>query len=168
MKDTIDVLEILESQHTEVNQLIKDLERGRGDRAALFAELADKVAAHSAVEEKIFYPAAMAVSTEELLHEFVEDHLTVKRVLADLMEMDPDDEDGDFDQTLALLKDEFRRHSFDEEEDKLFPRVARMMTEEERAGLGNEVLAMFEWLIDQEPRRDVPRETSAPAPLPAP
>lgn len=168
MKDTIDVLEVLESQHTEVDQLIADLERGRGDRAAVFAELADKIAAHSAVEEKIFYPAAMATNTSELLHEFVEDHLTVKRLLADLMEMDPDDEDREFDETLALLKDELGRHSHDEEEGKLFPKLRRMMTEDERAGLGNEVLAMFEWLIDQEPRRDVPRETAEPAPLPPP
>ncbi|HEX8114136.1 MAG TPA: hemerythrin domain-containing protein [Kofleriaceae bacterium] len=168
MKDTIDVLELLESQHGEVDQLIEDLERGRGDRAALFAELADKVAAHSAVEEKIFYPAAMAPNTEELLHEFVEDHLTVKRLLADMMEMDPDDEDGEFDETLALLKDEFDRHSHDQEEGRLFPRLRRMMSADERAGLGNEVLAMFEWLIDQEPRRDVPRETAEPAPLPPP
>jgi hypothetical protein len=168
MKDTIDVLELLESQHTEVDQLIEDLERGRGDRAALFAELADKIAAHSAVEEKIFYPAAMATNTSDLLHEFVEDHLTLKRVLADMMEMDPDDEDGEFDEALALLKDELDHHSHDEEEGKLFPRLARMMTEDERAGLGNEVLAMFEWLIDHEPRRDVPRETSEPAALPPP
>jgi len=110
----------------------------------------------------------MAASTEELLHEFVEDHLTVKRLLADMMEMDPDDDGGEFDQTLALLKDELSHHAHDEEEDRLFPRIARMMTQDERAGLGNEVLAMFEWLIDQEPRRDVPRETSEPAPLPAP
>lgn len=168
MKDTIDVLELLESQHTEVDQLIEDLERGRGDRAALFAELADKIAAHSAVEEKIFYPAAMARNTSALLHEFVEDHLTVKRLLTDMMEMDPDDDDGDFDEALAQLKDELSHHAHDEEEGKLFPRVARMMTEDERAGLGNEVLAMFEWLIDQEPRRDVSRETSEPAPLPPP
>jgi len=168
MKDTIDVLEILESQHTEVDQLIEDLERGRGDRARVFAELADKIAAHSMVEEKIFYPAAMAASTEDMLHEFVEDHLTVKRLLTDMMEMDPDEEDGEFDQTLALLKDELSHHAHDEEEDKLFPRIARMMNEDERAGLGNEVLAMFEWLIDREPRRSVPRETAEPAPLPAP
>ena len=168
MRDTIDVLELLEDQHTEVDQLIARLERGRGDRAALFAELADKLAAHATVEEKIFYPAAMAPNTSELLHESVEDHLTVKRLLADMMEMDPDDGDGEFDETLALLKDEVSHHAHDEEERKLFPKLRRMMTEDERAGLGNEVLAMFESLIDQEPRRDVPRETAEPAPLPPP
>ena len=168
MRDTIDVLELLEDQHTEVDQLIAQLERGRGNRAALFAELADKLAAHATVEEKIFYPAAMAPNTSELLHESVEQHLTVKRLLADMMEMDPDDEDGEFDETLALLKDEVSHHAHDEEEGKLFPKLRRMMTEDERAGLGNEVLAMFESLIDQEPRRDVPRETAEPAPLPPP
>ena len=168
MRDTLDVLELLEDQHTEVDQLIAQLERGRGDRAALFAELADKLAAHATVEEKIFYPAAMAPNTSELLHESVEEHLTVKRLLADMMEMDPDDEDVEFDETLALLKDEVSHHAHDEEEGKLFPKLRRMMTEDERAGLGNEVLAMFESLIDQEPRREVPRETAEPAPLPPP
>jgi hemerythrin superfamily protein len=168
MKDIIDVLEVLESQHDEVDQLIEQLERGRGDRAALFAELADKVAAHAMVEEKIFYPSVMAPNTSELLHEFVEEHLTVKRLLADMMDMDPDDGDGEFDETLALLKDELIHHAHDEEEGKLFPRLRRMMTEDERAGLGNEVLAAFEMLIEQEPRRDVPRDTAEPAPLPPP
>jgi len=168
MKDTIDVLELLESQHDEVDQLIEQLERGRGDRAALFAELADKVAAHAMVEEKIFYPSVMAPNTSELLHEFVEDHLTVKRLLTDMMDMDPDDRGGEFDETLALLKDELSRHAHDEEEAKLFPRLRRLMTEDERAGLGNEVLAAFELLIEQEPRRDVPRDTAEPAPLPPP
>lgn len=167
MKDTIDVLELLESQHAEVDQLIEQLESGRGDRGALFAELADKLAAHSAVEEKIFYPAAMAPNTSELLHESVEEHLTVKRLLADMMELDPDDEDGEFGDTLAILKDEVSHHAHDEEEGKLFPRLRRMMTEDERAGLGNEVLAMFESLIEHEPRQNVPGETSEPAPLPA-
>jgi hemerythrin superfamily protein len=168
MKDTIDVLELLEDQHTEVDQLIEQLERGRGDRAALFAELADKVAAHAMVEERIFYPSVMAPSTSELLYEFVEEHLTVKRLLADMMDMDPYDQDGEFDDTLALLKDELSHHAHDEEEGRLFPRLRRMMTEDERAGLGNEVLAVFELLIEQEPRRDVPRDTAEPAPLPPP
>lgn len=41
------------------------------------------------------------------------------------------------------------------------------MTEDERAALGNEVLAMFESLIEQHPRQNVRRETTAAAPLPA-
>ena len=166
MKDTIDVLELLESQHTEVDELFAQLESGRGDRSALFASLADKLAAHATVEEKIFYPAAMDAATSELLHEAVEEHLTVKRLLADMLEMDPDDDDG-FDDTLAILKDEVSHHAHDEEEGKLFPVLRELLSDDERAGLGNEVLALFETLIDHQPRRNVPDETAEPAPLPA-
>lgn len=167
MKDTIDVLELLESQHAEVDELIEQLESGRGDRSALFAELADKLAAHATVEEKLFYPAAMDPRTSELLHEAVEEHLTVKRLLADMLEMDPDDEDDGFDETLAILKDEVSHHAHAEEEAKLFPQLRELLSDEERAGLGNEVLAMFEALIEHAPRRNVPAETAEPAPLPA-
>jgi peptidoglycan hydrolase CwlO-like protein len=53
MTRTLDVLELLESQHKEVDELLEQLESGKGDRAKLFAELADKLAAHATVEEKI-------------------------------------------------------------------------------------------------------------------
>src|SRR5262245_28949518 len=90
MKDTIDVLELLESQHDEIDDQSERLERGIGDGGALFAELADHLAAHAAVEEKIFYPAMMAPNTSELLHESVEEHLAIKRLLADTLELDPE------------------------------------------------------------------------------
>ena len=169
MKDTIDVLELLESQHTEVDQLIEQIESGEGDRAALFAELADKLAAHSTVEEKIFYPAAMDEKTSELLHEAVEEHLAVKRLLADLMELDPDDEDDqdEFEAKMSLLKEQVSHHAHAEEEGKLFPILRRLMSEDELAALGNEVLAMFELLIEEEPRQNVPAETAEAAPLPS-
>lgn len=169
MNDTIDVLELLESQHAEVDQLIEEIESGSGDRAELFAELADKLAAHSTVEEKIFYPSVMYPETSDMLHESVEEHLAVKRLLADMLELDPDDENDEasFDAKLGVLKDLVSHHAHDEEEGHLFPVLERLMTEDERAGLGNEVLVLFESLIEQEPRQNVPGETSEPAPLPA-
>jgi hypothetical protein len=41
------------------------------------------------------------------------------------------------------------------------------MDADELAGLGNELLVMFEGLIASEPRFQVPRETAQAAPLPA-
>ena len=168
MKDTIDVLELLESQHAEVDQLIEQIESGRANRAALFAELADKVAAHAAVEERIFYPAAMYPETSDMLHESVEEHLAVKRVLADMLELDPAADVDEFEAKLSVLKEQLGHHAHEEEEAKLFPLLRRLMTEDERAGVGNEVLAMFESLIQQQPRHNVPAETAEAAPLPAP
>src|ERR1700749_4202818 len=82
---TLDVLELLTNQHTEVDALFDKLEKGKGNKAALFLELADKLAAHATVEEKIFYPAVMLEKTKDLLMESVEEHLEIKRTLADML-----------------------------------------------------------------------------------
>ena len=39
------------------------------------SELADKLAAHAAIEEKLFYPAVMTDDTEDKLLEATEEHL---------------------------------------------------------------------------------------------
>jgi iron-sulfur cluster repair protein YtfE (RIC family) len=166
---TVDVLDLLTSQHTEVDQLIEKIEKGTGDRGALFRELADKLAAHATVEEKIFYPGVMAKTTSDMLHESVEEHLAIKRVLADLLSLDLSDQDDsdEFDAKLSVMKEELSHHAHEEEEQKLFPMVRRMMSADDLAGLGNEVLALFETLMQQEPRRNVPKETREAAHLPA-
>jgi hypothetical protein len=164
---SIDVLELLQSQHDEVDQLMSKLEAGTGDRVATFRELADKLAAHATVEEKIFYPSVMKEQTSDMLHEAVEEHLAIKRVLADMLELDPTAEKDEFDAKLSVLKEEVSHHAREEEEAKLFPKLRASMSVDDLAALGNEVLAMFEELMAQEPRRNVPGETDQAAPLPA-
>jgi len=148
---TTDVIDLLTAQHDEVDLLFAQLEKGEGNRAELFAELADKLAAHATVEEKVFYPAIMARETKKQLHEAVEEHLAIKRVLADLITMKLDDDT--FKAKLAVLKEEVAHHAHREEEHKLFPEVKSMFTSDERAALGNEVLVMFEDLMASRPRR---------------
>jgi hemerythrin superfamily protein len=162
----INVLDLLASQHAEVDQLISQLESGDGDPEEVFRELADKLAAHATVEEKIFYPAVMQDETSELLHESVEEHLAVKRVLADMLKLDPVLDKEEFDAKLSVLKEQVSHHAHAEEEQKLFPRLRKTMSAEELAGIGNEVLALFEQVMEQEPRLNVPRETREAAPLP--
>ncbi|MBA3393107.1 MAG: hemerythrin domain-containing protein [Deltaproteobacteria bacterium] len=163
--DTIDALELLRSQHEEVESLIEEIEEADDPAAkeALFAEMADKLAAHSTIEEKILYPSVMIEKTRESLIEATEEHLSVKRLLADMMELAVDDEH--FDAKLTVLKEQVRHHAHDEEEDQLFPQVRRMMNKDELAALGNEMLALFEMLIEREPRKRVPAETVEAAPL---
>jgi hemerythrin superfamily protein len=161
---TTDVLELLTAQHKEVDELFAKLESGKGNRQVLFTELADKLAAHATVEEKIFYPTVMAERTEEQLRESVEEHLSIKRVLADLIAMKPSDEA--FDAKLTVLKEQVSHHAHREEEAKLFPKVRAMFNHDQRAALGNEILVLFEELMLSHPYRRVPRETSAAARLP--
>lgn len=163
--DTIDALELLRSQHDEVESLISEIEDSDDpeEKEALFIEMADKLAAHSTIEEKIFYPSVMVDSTREQLVESTEEHLSVKRLLSDMMQLDVEDEH--FDAKLTVLKEQVRHHAHDEEEDTLFPKVRRMMSRDELAALGNEMLALFETLIEREPRKQVPMETDEAAPL---
>lgn len=163
---TTDALELLTEQHEEVEALIDQLQE-QGDapeRAVLFEALADHLAAHTTIEEKLFYPAAMDGSTRELLVEATEEHLSIKRLLADMMALATDDER--FDAKLLVLRDQVARHAREEEEGRLFPLVRQLFDEDDLAALGNELLVMFEHLLeDGEPRRRVPAETRAAAPL---
>jgi hypothetical protein len=167
MTNALDVLQILTAQHTEVDELFEKLESGKGDRAALFIQLADKLAAHATVEEKIFYPAAMESETSDMLHEAVEEHLEIKRVIADMLDLDPSEDQETFDAKLSVLKENVSHHAHDEEEAKLFPKLRKLLSADDLAALGNEVLAMFESLIEQSPRFHIPEETAEAAPLPS-
>jgi len=161
-----DVLEILSAQHADVDALFERLESGQGNRRQLFTQLADSLAAHATVEEKLFYPTVMAKQTEDILHESVEEHLSIKRLLADLIALDTDDEQ--FLSKLGVLKEQVAHHAHEEEEKKLFPKVKDMFDAEQRAGIGNELIAMFDELMLSHPYRNVPAETDVAAPLPSP
>ena len=162
---TTDVLELLAAQHKEVDSLIAKLEHGSGPRRGLLIQLADRLAAHATVEEKLFYPAVMAKRTEDQLHEAVEEHLSIKRLLADMIEMRLDD--YMFEAKLSVLKEQVSHHAHEEEEKHLFPEVKEMLSSDERAALGNEVLVMFEDLMEGHPSQQVPKQTAAAAKLPS-
>lgn len=163
----MNALELLIAQHDDVEQLFTELEESDDatTKAELFAELADQLAAHAKIEETIFYPAVMAKQTEDLLLESVEEHLAIKRVLADLLELDPDDDQ--FDAKLSVMKEQVEHHAREEEEGELFPKVKRLMSADELDGLGGEMAARFIALLDKAPREEVPGETDHAAPLPS-
>ena len=164
----LNAIDLLTQQHDEVDALIEKIEKTRdpNTKRAAFAEVADKLAAHAKIEETIFYPAVMAKQTEDMLLESVEEHLAIKRILADLLELDVDDDQ--FDAKLSVMKEEIEHHAREEEEADLFPKVKKLLSENELAGLGNELLARFEELLDENPSDAVPSETSRAAELPSP
>src|SRR5437764_1329046 len=87
--DNLDAMDLLKAQHRYVEKLFAEIQKSNGARkAAAFRELADMLAIHATIEEKIFYPSVKTAGTAELLSESVEEHLAMKRTLADLMEMD--------------------------------------------------------------------------------
>ena len=164
-RNGLDAISLLTSQHDEVDALFSKIEDAASDRekSKLFIELADKLAAHAKIEETIFYPAVLAKQTEDMLLESVEEHLAIKRVLADLLELEIDDEH--FDAKLGVMKEQVEHHAREEEEGELFPKVKKLMAAEDLEILGQDMLSKFEALLGTEPRLQVPAETDAAASL---
>lgn len=163
----MDAIKLLKSQHDEVEALFAKFEKSGNDdeKEEIFKKIADSLAAHATIEEKVFYPAAYGEHEEELedmLREAVEEHLSIKRVIADLLETGPDDEG--FAAKMKVLKEQVEHH-VEEEEGELFPKAKKEIAAEELEAMGGEMEEMFEALIPGEPRMDVPEETDAPAPL---
>ena len=162
----MNAIELLESQHREVEDLFDRFEKA--DQAAakrkLVEEISDKLAVHAAIEERHFYPAVKDEQTEDLLMEALEEHLAVKRVLADLLDLKPADET--FEPKVKVLKEQIEHH-VDEEEEELFPKVAKLLSKDQLEALGQEMTAtQVELEAEQKPREAVRKETDEAAPLP--
>jgi len=160
----VDAIELLMIQHEEAKALFKKIERAEDDeKQDLFERVADALAVLATIEEKQFYPATRNARTEEMLQEAVEEHLAAKRLIADLLEMTPDD--PQFDAKIAVLKEQVEHH-IEEEEAELFPKVRRMFKADEIEDLGVAMEDMAEDLkAEGAPRESVPAETGSAAPL---
>ena len=160
----MNAIDLLKQQHREVEKLFKKIEKaGPDEKEQLFDELADSLAVHAAIEEQHFYPATKDARTEELLQEAVEEHLSVKRIIADLLEMEPDD--AQFDPKITVLQEQVEHH-VEEEEGELFPKVQKLHSKGELEDLGVLMEQTAEELKEQgAPRMEVPKETGTAAPI---
>ena len=132
----MNAITLLKHQHREVEALFKQLHKAKAGapRRNIFERIADALAVHAAIEEKHFYPAVKEKTTEEILLESVEEHLAIKRVIADVLRTDAADET--FAAKIKVLEDEITHH-VEEEEESLFPRVERMFDDEALESLGD-------------------------------
>jgi len=155
----MNAITMLKHQHREVEALFKQLHKARasGARRTVFEKVADALAVHAAIEEKHFYPAVKEKPTEEVLLESLEEHLAIKRVIADLLRLDGDDET--FAAKVKVLEDEVMHH-VEEEEETLFPRVEQMFDDEALESLGDAMEDTQAALLQAgNPRQSVPAET---------
>jgi iron-sulfur cluster repair protein YtfE (RIC family) len=114
---------MLTAEHREVKAMFAQYET-LGDRAnAGKKKLADQICTaltlHAAIEEEIFYPALRAASKEaaDLLDEALVEHAGAKDLIAQLREMDP--EDDLYDAKVKVLGEQVAHH-IGEEEGEMF------------------------------------------------
>ena len=159
----MDAIELLMQQHAEVDELFEQIESAKAPQKkwALFEEVADKLAVHATIEERHFYPAVKARRTEDILLESLEEHLSIKRLLADLLDTPADDQT--FDAKIKVLQEQVEHHVGEEESD-LFPKVRKLLDATELDALEQEMVAEQEQLLEEgEPRAAVPQQTDEPA-----
>jgi hemerythrin superfamily protein len=161
----MNAVKMLKQQHREVEKLFEKFEAAKSAerRRKAFEAIADALAVHAAIEERHFYPGVKKRQTEDILLESVEEHLEIKRVIADLLHTEPDD-DG-FDAKVKVLQEDVEHH-VEEEEDELFPKVEKLIDEEELVAIGEAMEETEKELKSAgDPRLAVPGETAAAAPL---
>lgn len=155
----MDAIKLLTSQHRSLEATLKKALAAKtdGSQYKLFAKAADELSVHISSEEQIFYPAVKAIKTEDILLESLEEHLSLKRLVADLVELMPEDET--FQPKLKVLSEQAEHHH-KEEEENLFPKVKKLLTEKELDDLGTEMKSLQSALKKQgDPRESVIDET---------
>lgn len=145
----MNALNLLKKQHQEARDLFARFDRtdSSSDKEAIVQEMADKFAAHMTIEEQLFYPAVYATNDEMFSHA-VEDHMIVKRILADLLVMSADDED--YDDKVTMLQERIEVHVEDEENETF--KLARKLGMEELKRLGTEMKELFDEEMANKPR----------------
>ena len=134
-----------------------------GSKRSQFLDIADALSVHIAAEEKLLYPAAHENPTEDILLESLEEHLSMKRLIADLLVLDGSDET--FQPKLKVLMEQAEHHH-KEEENKLFPRVRADMSRGQRAELADAMAKLqTELEVAGKPRCAVLAQTTAAEPL---
>lgn len=161
----MNAVELLESQHREVEKLFSRIESAKGssEKQKLFDTIADKLAVHAAIEEHQFYPMVKAKRTEDILLESLEEHVGIKRVIADLLRTSPGDDT--FDAKVKVLKEQVEHH-VEEEESDLFPKVRKLLDASQLEALGQEMSAeQAELEQEGQPRREIPSQIGQAAEL---
>jgi hypothetical protein len=132
---------LLKKQHREVKALFGEAKKVKsGERHRVLDEITDKLEAHMTIEETIFYPAVRELDTkktDEMVPEAYEEHHVVKLVLAELPDVDVEDEQ--FEAKVTVLS-ELIEHHVEEEETEMF-KVAEKLGAERLADLGSEMAA---------------------------
>ena len=160
----MNAIDFLISQHRSMETMMAGVMDAQDDaRRRLYAEVADQLTMHISAEEVVFYPAVKAARTEDILLESLEEHLSLKRLMNDLLALAPDEQT--FEPKFKVLKEQAEHHH-KEEEEHLFPKVKTLLDASRLNELGAEMIALqTQQKMEGRPRENVSGETDAAAPL---
>ena len=136
-------IELLTQQHDEIEALLVEVSAisSAPARTGALSELADKLTLHLAVEQELLYPAADPLITPEIHAELLAEHAEIKRILADLIWLER--EDQRFARKLVGLQQLLQMHET-WQETELFVRLAQGLAAPRLADLGTDVHTWFD------------------------
>ncbi len=158
----MDAITLLKKDHRTVEELFKRFER-LGDRARkgkqeVVERIIKELSVHAAIEEAVLYPAVRTAvddkEIDELVLESLEEHHIVKWTLSELETMTPDHER--FEAKVTVLM-ELVRHHVEEEEQELFPTMAKAFDKPRLVEMG-EALAEAKKAAPTRPHPRMPDE----------
>jgi hemerythrin superfamily protein len=134
----MDAFTLLKTDHKTVAGLMDKIEqtteRAVKTRDELFTQLKSELDIHAEIEEKILYPVLeKADETHDISLEAYEEHRIVKQLLGEL-ESEPKDAE-EWTAKFTVLKENVEHH-VEEEEDEMFKKARKVLSEEEIEELG--------------------------------
>jgi hemerythrin superfamily protein len=122
-RGSVSALGLLEEDHQQVEGFFNEYENleDAGEKERMALRICSALTIHAQIEEEIFYPAAReAIEKVELIDEAIVEHASAKQLIAEIKEMNADDEL--YDAKVKVLGEQVLHH-IEEEEDELFPEI---------------------------------------------
>jgi hemerythrin-like domain-containing protein len=113
----------LRADHKLVSDLFAEYEKSRSNvrKKQIVNMICKELTVHAQIEEEIFYPAVKAaLKDKELIPEATVEHATLKDLIAQVKDVEPDGEA--FDAKIKVLS-EYVKHHVKEEQNEIFPKA---------------------------------------------
>lgn len=111
-----DAIALLKADHRQVEDLFEQFEKARDSqrKLKLATQICNALKIHTMIEEEIFYPAFLDASDDEdIHHEAIVEHAGAKKLIAEIEDMDPDDDY--YDAKVTVLSEMIKHHVKEEE-----------------------------------------------------
>lgn len=142
-----DAIALLREDHKKVSALFEEFEKARSAsvKKRLIQAICQELTVHTQIEEEIFYPAVKAaLKDKELVPEARVEHDSVKALIAQVQDVEPDGEDYD---AKVKVMGEFVKHHVKEEQNEMFPKARQSRLD--LAELGQQMAERKEQLMQQ-------------------
>jgi hemerythrin superfamily protein len=133
-------IDVLKKDHRLVEQLFAEFlqaEDSEEERERIFQQIETELSAHTEAEEKVFYPAVQAEIPDQV-DEALQEHMGVSELLAELLEMEFEDEEFDT-KFVAMMKAVQQHVEQEEREGGIMDVAERTLSKELLASMANEI-----------------------------